>query len=74
MDTGEGRMNPARITMINALKEYWSSKGSNQQPHILKSYMLQTQLYGLGECHINLGLPGNRLALLSSKKRSNKLV
>ena len=44
--SGERGMNPVAMTMINPWKEYWPSQGSNQQPHVLKSCTLPTQLWG----------------------------
>ena len=40
-------MNPVTKTIINPLKEYWSSRGSNQQPPVLKSSMLHAELAGI---------------------------
>ena len=40
MDSGERGMNPAAMTIINPRKEYWPSRGSKQQPPVLKSAML----------------------------------
>ena len=37
MDGGEKGMNPVAMTNINPRKEYWSSRGSNQRPPVLKS-------------------------------------
>ena len=34
------------MTIINPQKEYWPSLGSNQQPTVLKSTMLLTELLG----------------------------
>ena len=46
-DSGERGMNPAEMTNINPGKEYWPSQGSNQQPPVLKSATLLTELWGL---------------------------
>ena len=35
------------FSIINPRKEYWPSRGSNQQPPVLKSAMLPTELMGL---------------------------
>ena len=34
------------MTIINLLKEYWPSWGSNQRPPVFKSTMLLTELWG----------------------------
>ena len=47
MDRGERGMNPVEMTIINPRKEYWPSRGLNQQPSVLKSCMLLTKLWGL---------------------------
>ena len=39
-------MNPVTMTIINPLKEYWPSWGSNQPPPVLKSAALPTHLLG----------------------------
>ena len=41
----ERRMNPVAMTIINPLKEYWPSRGSNQRPYILKSATLPNELW-----------------------------
>ena len=46
-DIGERGTNPVAMTIINLLKEYWPSQGSNQQPPVLKSATLSTELWGL---------------------------
>ena len=46
-------MNPVAMTIINPWKEYWPSRGSNQRPFI-KSATLQTELWGLVICILNL--------------------
>ena len=38
-------MNPVAMTIINPRKEYWPSRGSNQQPPVLKSATLLTELW-----------------------------
>ena len=48
MHRAERAMNPVAMTIINPRKEYWPSQGSNQEPPILKSYTLPTELWGLG--------------------------
>ena len=45
-DRGERGMNPVAMTIINPLKGYWPSRGSNQQPPVLKSTTLPTELWG----------------------------
>ena len=49
MNSGESGMNPGLMTIINPRKEYWPSRGSNQQPPVLKSAILPTELWGLAE-------------------------
>ena len=44
--SGERGMNPVAMTIINPRKEYWLSRGSNQQPPVLQSAMLPTKLWG----------------------------
>ena len=46
MDSGEIGMNPNAMTIINPRKEYRPSRGSNQQPPVLKSCTLPTELWG----------------------------
>ena len=46
MDSGKRGMNPIAMTIINAEKKYWLSRGSNQRPPVLKSAMLRTELWG----------------------------
>ena len=47
MDSGERGMNPvANFTVINPRKEYWPSRGSNQQPPVFKSALVRTELWG----------------------------
>ena len=41
----ERGMNPVTMTFINPQKEYWPSRGSNQQP-VLKPTVLPTELWG----------------------------
>ena len=38
-------MNPVAMTIISPQKEYWPSQGLNQQPPVLKSCMLPTELW-----------------------------
>ena len=47
MDSSERGMNPVTMTIINPQKEYCQSQGSNQQLPVIKSCMLQTELWGL---------------------------
>ena len=47
MDSGERGMNHVAMTIINPQKKYWQSWGSNQQPPVLKSATLLTELWGL---------------------------
>ena len=47
MDNQEKEINPVTITMISPQKEYRQSRGSNQQPPVLKFYMLLTAM-GVG--------------------------
>ena len=46
MDSGEGVINPVAMTIINPQKEYWLSRGSNQQPHVLKPNTLLNEVWG----------------------------
>ena len=46
MDSNERGMNSVAITIINSRKEYWPILGSNQQPPVLKSATLPTELWG----------------------------
>ena len=45
MDSGERGMNPVAITIINPRKEYWPSRGLNQQSPVLMSATLPTDLW-----------------------------
>ena len=45
-DSSERGMNPVAMMIINPPKEYWVNRGSNQQPPVLKSAMLPTELWG----------------------------
>ena len=45
MDGNERGMNPVAMTIINPWKEYSQSRESNQQPPILKSATLSTELW-----------------------------
>ena len=47
MESCERGMNPVTMTIINPLKDYWPSPELNQQPPVLKSAMLQNELWGL---------------------------
>ena len=49
MDGGERGMNPVTMTIINPWKEYWPSRGSNQQLPVLKSTTLPTEQLGSAE-------------------------
>ena len=46
MDSGERGMNPVAVTITSPRKENWLSRGSNQRPHVLKSGILPTKLWG----------------------------
>ena len=46
MDNGERGINPVAMTFVNPGREYWPSRGSNQQPPVLKACMLPTLLWG----------------------------
>ena len=50
MDNGERGMNPVAMTIINLRKEYWPSRGSNQQLPVLESTTLPTELWGFVCC------------------------
>ena len=54
MDSGERGMNPVAMTIINPQKEYWPSRGSNQRPPVVKSAMLQNELWGLAMAFENV--------------------
>ena len=45
-NSGERGINPVTMIMINPLKEYWPSRGSNQRPPVLKSATLPSELWG----------------------------
>ena len=45
MDSNERGINLVAMTIINPRKEYWPSQGSNQQPPVLKSATLPTELW-----------------------------
>ena len=49
MDSGERGMNPVAVTTINSQTEYFPSWRSNQQSPVLKSFILPTELQGLGK-------------------------
>ena len=51
IDSGERGMNPAEMTIFNPQKEYLQSRGSNQQPPVLRFGTLPTGLgiVGIGE-------------------------
>ena len=42
----ERGMNPVTMTTIDPWKEYWQSRGSNQEPPVHKSATLPTELWG----------------------------
>ena len=46
MESSERGINPVSMAVINPWKEYWPSRGSNQQLPVLKSCMLPTELWG----------------------------
>ena len=68
-DSGKRGMNPIAMTIINSRKEYWPRRGSNQQPSVLKSATLPTELFQcicercrlMSACAIRAGLPGPKL-------------
>ena len=45
MDSVEGGMNPVTLTIINPRREYCPCQGLNQQPPVLKSCTLLTELW-----------------------------
>ena len=47
MHSGERGINPVAMTIINPRTEYWPSHGSNQQPPVLKSATLLSELWGM---------------------------
>ena len=53
-DSSERVMNPVAMTIINPLKKYLPSRGLNQQPLVLKSAKLPTELWGLAPWQQNL--------------------
>ena len=44
MHNSEREINPVEMTITNPWKEYWPNPGSNQQPLILKSCTLPTEV------------------------------
>ena len=40
MDSGERRMNPVAMTIINPRKEYWPSRRSTSRPHDYKRFFM----------------------------------
>ena len=59
MDSSERGMDPATKTTINPWKEFSLSWGLNQQPPVLKSLVLLTELWGLARlvgCWLYWGL------------------
>ena len=46
MDSSKRRTNPRAMTIINPVNEYWPSRGSNQQPLVLKLCTIPTELQG----------------------------
>ena len=46
MDSGERGMNPVAMSINNPQKEYWPSRGLNQQHPVLKFATLPTELWG----------------------------
>ena len=64
---GEKGMNHVEMTIINPWKEYWPSRGSHQQPHVLKSCTPPTELWGSAFSPKGaLGLPSVRLLVCQS--------
>ena len=53
MDRGERGMNPVATTISNPWKEYRLSHGLNQQPPVLESATLATELWGLATEDLN---------------------
>ena len=47
-------MNPVAMTIINPRKEFWPSRRSNQQPPILKSATLPTELWGSAKLKVEV--------------------
>ena len=46
MANGERGIIPIALTTFNPGKEYWPSRGSNQQPAVIKSTTLLIELWG----------------------------
>ena len=70
MDRGEKGMNPEAVTIVSPRKEYWPSRVSNQQPPVLKSAMLQTELWDSAALKKQFLLPKCFLLFLSFGEHS----
>ena len=68
-DSGERRMNPVAMTIINPQKEYRPSRESNQQLPVLKSATLQTELWGLAHQSVTIGTINKAKILARFSKR-----
>ena len=58
-DSGKRGMNPVKMTINNARKEYLLSRASHQRPPVLKSAILPTELWGSAgvksrDCMVNI--------------------
>ena len=67
MDNGERGTNSVAMTIINHQKKYWSSRGSNQRPPILKPCTLPAELWSSESIIITL----HQFILLSNTIRKN---
>ena len=68
MDSGERGLYPITMTIINPRKEYWPSRGSNQQHPVLKSATLPTELWGSAFLSLKPCLPKKGPAARDRKK------
>ena len=57
-------MYPVAMTIINPTKEYWPSRGLNQQPPVLKSCMPQTEPHRLSYQSINQSVESTGVAFV----------
>ena len=55
-NSDERGMNPVAMTIINPRKKYWPSRGSNQQPSVLKSATLPTELTIFSRIRLSYGI------------------
>ena len=60
MDSGERKMNPVAMTIINPRKEYWPSRRSNQRPPVPKFATLPTEVWGSANRAMKFEIPLKR--------------